>query len=251
MRNIISACIKALNQIAKDLKIFIELAEYFLSEEDFKLLDLSFNVSITSLENITKEEVCDKCRDFIYEEKAKDKVYSKEQIFGVHDLTSPSETTLKIFKILATLYIGGASIIENECYHKESKQMNMIEDGMKNVLAKEEKGGNEKYIAHNKLIMLGPDQNNIFMSGIGLHNSYTVVAPWGGGKSVLLKLELSRIVELHNNYTEKVKIFLVVYENKATELLEKYEVVANDLKKKGHIENLRDICKLFSLDRNR
>ena len=36
--------------------------------------------------------------------------------------------------------------------------MNMIEDGMKKVLAKEEKGGNEKYIAHNKLIMLGPKQ---------------------------------------------------------------------------------------------
>ena len=86
----------------------------------------------------------------------------------------------------------------------------MIEDGLKNVLAKEEKGGNEKYIAHNKLIMLGLDQNNIFMSGIAL---------WGGGKFVLLKLELSCIVELHNNCTEKVRIFLVVYENEATELL--------------------------------
>ena len=102
-----------------------------------------------------------------------------------------------------------------------------------------------------KLIKLGPDQNSIYMSGIGLHQSYALIAPWGGGKSMLLELELRRVVERHNESKEPVKIFLVVYEMKATNLLKYYQTLADDFKMKRNITievlTLREICKQYSV----
>ena len=196
-----------------------------------------------------EENICNNCRNYIYLEIKEYSGSEEKQIFNISDFTKPTENTLEIFKTLATLYVGGASIIQLktpiEGYFEEIRQMNIV--SMTNMLAYDSQDKNEK----NKMIKLGPDQNKIFMSGIGLHQSYAVIAPWGGGKSMLLELELHRTVELHNISKEPVTIFLVVYEMKATNLLQHYQTLVADLKKKENIQikvmNLREICKKYSL----
>jgi len=81
--------------------------------------------------------------------------------------------------------------------------------------------------------------------------SYAVIAPWGGGKSTLLELELHRAVELYNLTKEQVDMYVVVYETKATKLLKHYQNLVDDfaLKKNIRIEvmNLKDMCKMVDM----
>ena len=164
----------------------------------------------------------------------------KKKIFGINDLSTPTEDALNIFKTLSTLYVGGASIVElktpKEGYFEEMKRMELLKQG--NVQGSAEM---------KKLIKLGPDQNNIFMSEIGLNESYAVIAPWGGGKSILLELKLSRVVKIYDGTKEPVKIFLVVYEMKATNLLKQYQTFVKYLERiepiQIHVMNLKEICK--------
>ena len=110
---------------------------------------------------------------------------------------------------------------------------------------------NEQKDAMLNMIKLGPDQNNIFMSGIGLNQGYSLIATWGGGKSMLLKMELKRLVENHKKSKEPVNIFLVVYETKATNLLLYYKNLVRHMEKiddiKIHVMNLKDICDLYAV----
>ena len=107
-------------------------------------------------------------------------------------------------------------------------------------------------MAENKTIKLGPDQNNIYTSGIGLHQSYAVMAPWGGGKSMLLELELKRVVELYNETKEPVKIYIVVYEIKALDLVKYYQSLVCDFQKRGNVQievlNLKQICDKYDIE---
>ena len=102
-----------------------------------------------------------------------------------------------------------------------------------------------------KMVKLGPDQNIIFMSKIGSLQGFVVIAPWGGGKSMLLELELHRTVALHNKTKELVQIFLVVYEMKATSLLKHYQSFVADLEMKNNVKvkvmNLEEICNEYSI----
>ena len=69
---------------------------------------------------------------------------------------------------------------------------------------------------------------------------------------MLLELELRRTVELHNESKEPVKVFLVVYEMKATDLLKHYQTLVWDFQRRGNIEievmNLKEICQLYSIN---
>ena len=268
--DIISSCKKAFSQIIGDLETFVQLMEYFLTKEEFEKLDLGFTVSVTSLDDVTEEDICKKCRIYIYEDSKKYTYSEERKVFGNNDLIYPTENSLEVFKTISTLYVGGASIIElktrNDGYCEENKRIDIVNKRMKETIldklldkeSQETKGMNvslDKNIQDkceiNKMIKLGPEQNSIFMSEIGLHQSYALIAPWGGGKSMLLELELERAVALHNKSKEPVKMFVVVYEMKASCLLQHYQSFVDDLEKKNNIEikvmNLRQICGEFSV----
>ena len=101
------------------------------------------------------------------------------------------------------------------------------------------------------MIKLGPDQNNILMSGIEQNQGYALISPWGAGKSMLLESELRQVVETHMESEEPVNIYLVVYEQKATDLLQYYKNLVKHLKKteliKIQVLNLKEICRTFSI----
>ena len=248
--NMVSACLKAFEQVSRDLETFSELAIYFLTKEEFDKIDLNFNVSVTSLDGIPEEIICSKCRAYIFEEQKTYSAEKEKQVFGIHNLVSPTESSLEIFKTLATLYVGGGSIVElrnpKEGYTKEVKQMELVEKDMTKMFSNKDDEMCEKFIAHNRIIQLGPDQNNIYTSGIGVHQSYAVIAPWGGGKSMLLELELRRVVDLYNESKKPVKILIVVYEMKATDLLKHYSTIVEDFLKRRNMEidvmTLKEIC---------
>ena len=195
-------------------------------------------MSITSLAEISDSCICKNCRNFIYEEKNEYKSNKKKDIFGIGNLLPATEDALDIFKILATLYLGGASIVElkkiKDGYKEETKCMGLVEKSVET-----------------KTIKLGPDQNDILMAGLGLHQSHAVIAPWGGGKSMLLQLELNRVIENHVKSKEPVNIFLVVYEMKATDLLKYYKEYVKRLEKieliKITVMNLKEICEHYSV----
>ena len=66
---------------------------------------------------------------------------------------------------------------------------------------------------------------------------------------MLLELELSRVIETYNQSKEPVKLFLVVYEMKAIELLKQYQQFVMDLQRRGNIEievlNIKEICNRY------
>jgi len=246
--NIVSSCKKAFSQIIGDLETFQQLMEFFLTKEQFEKIDLNFSVSVTSLDDVPEEDICKKCRKYIYEES---KVYSpseEREVFGNNDFIPPTEDCLEIFKTLSTLYVGGASIVElkapKDGYFEEVKRMNLVCQGMKELISQEGQCKDEMIT----MVKLGPEQNSIFMSKL---QSFTVIAPWGGGKTMLLELELRRTISDHNKSKEPVHIFLVVYEMKATSLLKHYQSVVDDLEKKNNIKvkvmNLADICNELSI----
>jgi len=254
-QNKTSACIKAFEQLSKDLETFGELSQHFLTREEFHKIEFNFNISITSLDEVLEQDICNTCRSYIHES---EKTYNKtdiEKIFGIADVVKPSEEMLEIMKTLATLYVGGGSIVElknsEDGYNEENKRLKHVEENMRQLFTNQNSDISEKYVAHNKIIQLGPDQNNIYMSGIGLNQSYALISPWGGGKSLLLELELRRVVEFYNETKETVKIYLVVYEMKATDLFKHYENLVCDLNRRGNVlievMNLKQICDLNSV----
>ena len=67
----------------------------------------------------------------------------------------------------------------------------------------------------------------------------------------MLELELHRAVELYNECQEPVKMFLVVYDIKATNFLQYYQSLVDDMEVKKNIQigvkNLKKICELYSV----
>ena len=255
-KNTISSCQKAFQQALHDIVTFTELCQHFLSKKEYNRLVFNFTVYITSLQGISEEEICKNCRRFILEE---EKLHTKEEeqvLLGVRDLCLPTPEAVDIFKTLATLYVGGGSIVEmknsQEGYIKEVKRLKHVEEGMMKVFQNTDESVYKSCVAENKTIKLGPDQNNIYSSGIGLHQSYAVMAPWGGGKSMLLELELKRVVELYNETKEPVKIYIVVYEIKALDLVKHYQSLVCDFQKRGNVQievlNLKQICDKYDIE---
>ena len=168
-----------------------------------------------------------------------------DNLFGLSKVSHPTNSAFEIFKTLSTLYVGGGSIVDlktpSEGFAEESKCMEQVNETMRK--------GNPQMSEISKRIKLGPDQTDIFLSRIGL--SYILIAPWGGGKSMLLELELKRLVETHMETKEDVEIFLVVYEIKAIELLKKYQEMVKDIERTERISinvmNLAKICEQFSI----
>ena len=135
---------------------FVELISHFLTKEEFDKIDFNFNVSVTSLnDNISEEDICLRCRKYIYEE-TKDYATNQTEVFGMSDQTPPTQTSLEIFRTLATLYVGGGSIIElrhpKEGYLRENKHFEQVERGMKEVFAHTGEETSEKLIVNNKVI---------------------------------------------------------------------------------------------------
>ena len=245
-KNIVSACEKAFGQLVRDVETFKQIMEHFLTHEEFDKIDFGFSVSITSLEGIPEDSICLQCRNHIFETSKEYSDSEEKQLLGIDDLTPHTDATIAIFQTIATLYIGSASIVElktfEEGYKKESKRMDHINENMKKLLSC-------KMPVESKMIRLGPEQNSIFLSRFG--QSYAVIAPWGGGKSTLLELELQGSIDKYNETKEPVNVFLVVYEMKATRLLKHYQTFVADLavKKNINIEvmNLKEICNLVDI----
>ena len=113
-----------------------ELAEYFLSKEEFDKLSINFNVSITSLGEVSENDICQMCREFIFETKKDYTTLKMKEMFGISDLSPHTQSSLEIFKTLGTLYIGGSSMVElktpQEGYNEEMKCMELVKQTMAN-----------------------------------------------------------------------------------------------------------------------
>ena len=60
---------KACSQGIGDVETFAELASHFLTEEQFRLIRMNFNITMSDLRNVPEMEVCPRCRDtYVYEE---------------------------------------------------------------------------------------------------------------------------------------------------------------------------------------
>ena len=103
-RNIVSACETAFRQISQNVTAFGELAEYFLSREEFDKLSINFNVSITSLGEVSENDICQMCREFIFETKKDYTTLKMKEMFGISDLSPHTQSSLEIFKTLGIKY---------------------------------------------------------------------------------------------------------------------------------------------------
>ena len=53
---------KACSQGVADVDAFSELASHFLTEEQFKMINMNFNITMSDLGNIPEAEICGECR---------------------------------------------------------------------------------------------------------------------------------------------------------------------------------------------
>ena len=93
-----------------------------------------------------------------------------------------------------------------------------------------------KWVSRNKNIKLSPNQSNLYNSKIGLKGGYCMIGGHGTGKSMMIQLEMSRSALLHKSNGTKAKIFVVVWEMKAKELLESYKSFAQNI---DHSEDVK------------
>ena len=59
---------KACDQGAVDVETFSEIASYFLTEDQFKLIDMNFNITMSDLSQVPETDLCLNCREvFVYD----------------------------------------------------------------------------------------------------------------------------------------------------------------------------------------
>ena len=75
---------KACSQGVADVDTFSELASYFLTDDQFKMISMNFNITMSDLRNIPETEICADCRKtFVFEEdrgKEEGNNYSLEEL---------------------------------------------------------------------------------------------------------------------------------------------------------------------------
>ena len=111
---------KACSQGVADVETFAELASHFLTEEQFKLIRMNFNITMSDLRNVPETEICLSCRDnYVFEEdrgKEGGPKYSFNQLktlFGLPFQQEPAtQRAHDVYTLLSTIYAGGGSLVK-------------------------------------------------------------------------------------------------------------------------------------------
>ena len=216
---------KACSQGVADVETFSDLASHFLTEDQFKLIKMSFNITMSDLSQLPETELCLSCRDaHVYDEdkgKGKGATYNTSQmraLFGQPDTQeAATPETDEVFQILSAIYAGGGSLVKLKCPKEKYKQENFYLNKADKVMQKTMSAGqpldkttsrplnnvkpgvDNKWISRNLNIKLSPAQNNLYNSGIGLNSGYCMIGGHGTGKTMMIQLEVSRAARLHTD----------------------------------------------------
>ena len=275
--NVNSVMNKACQQGMVDIKTFADMVSHFLTEEQFKLIDFHFTITISDLTCVPESIACAKSRKFYVYEEDKGKTgpcytFSELQtLFG--DPNSQQEPITAevddLYNLLASIYVGGGSLISLKTLEEGFKATEFYMGGVTQSMQKAMKGEKKldssieksiekirdivpsKWIARNKNIRLSPSQNNIYKSGIGLKGGYSLIGGHGSGKTQMIQLEVSRAAQMHDDQDTPANIYIVVWEMKAQALLKDYEIFQKKIRRSGevkiHVHNKESICHLTSV----
>ena len=267
----------ASSQLVSDIEAFSELASHFLTEDQFKIMTFKANISMPDLTQLDGKELCASCRDtFVFDEdKGKNggAPYTFHQLRTLFGQPSHKEEATPLaddlFILLSAIYAGGGSLVKLKCstekyleekYHITKVDMSMrstmkgdepVDKRMEKTLPKVKAGVDKKWISRNKNIQLSKTQNNLYRSGIGLKSGYCMIGGHGTGKTMMIQLEASRAARHHMDAKTDALIIMVVWEMKATELLESYKSFERDIDRSGRVKlevmNKEELCRFTNV----
>ena len=255
---------KACDQGAVDVETFSDIASFFLTEDQFKLIDMSFTITMSDLSQVPETDLCLNCRGlYVYDEDRGRETtasmdYNSSELKTIFKQPAEQESATseseEIFEILAAIYAGGGSLVKlksaKEKFKSENFSLQKADKVMQKVMSADQPldkttarrlnnvkpGVDRKWISRNLNIKLSPDQTNLYNSRIGLNNGYCMIGGHGTGKTMMIQLEVSRAVQIHTENGIKAKITVVVWEMKAKALLESYKRFADNLDHSEEVE---------------
>ena len=241
---------KACSQGVADVDTFSELASHFLTDDQFNMISMNFNITMSDLRNIPETEICADCRrTYVFEEdrgKEEGNKYNIEELQTLFRQPAQQEPGTSqaedLFILLSSIYAGGGSLVKlkssKEKYEQESFYLNKVDQKMQKMFnAADVRSAEEgKWISRNTNLKLSPAQSNLYNSGIGLKTGYCMIGGHGTGKTMMIQLEVSRTTRFHTDEGTKAQILVVVWEMKAKELLESYKRFAHSLKHSSEVE---------------
>ena len=254
---------KACSQGVVDVETFSDLASYFLTDDQFKMINMNFNITMSDLSQLPETELCVNCREaFVYDEdkgKENGATYNSDHLLTLFRQPNKQEAatpeTEEVFMVLSAIYAGGGSLVKLKCpkekYKKETFYLKQTDKVMKKTMTVEGKpldktseknlnnvklGVENRWISRNANIKLSPAQSNLYNSGIGLETGYCMIGGHGTGKTMMIQLEVSRAARLHTDEGTKAQIIVVVWEMKAKELFESYKRFAVNINHSSEVE---------------
>lgn len=245
------ACENGLTQCKKDMVTFWDVFPD-LTESEYSLIEINYHVVLPNENIAISNSTCKGCEaKFITNAMLQNKKDLVKFLGFSKENEKPSEKTLQLFKKVAALYTGVSSLVEfkfpADGYAQEKKKLWSVENKMKLLFREGDiRGTNRCMYLNQKTVKLGVTKNSIYQSGIGLYSSYCLCGPYGSGKTSLLQLECERIVQDLNQTGEDSYLYLVVWEPKATNLLEHFKQFLAKLQPNENITikvmNKHDIC---------
>ena len=228
---------KACSQGVADVDTFSELASHFLTEEQFKMINMNFNITMSDLRSIPETEVCGECRqNYVFQEdreKGDGDKYTEGELCTLFGQSAEEDTATTeaddVFILLSAIYAGGGSLVKlkssKEKYEQEKTFLKEVDQKMQKMmgakapqeLTKAKSSGitkssvDTKWVSRNMNIKLSRAQTNLYNSGIGLKTGYCMIGGHGTGKSMMIQLEVSRAARVHTEEGTKAKILVVVW----------------------------------------
>ena len=247
----------ACGQAIVDIETFSSVASYLLTKEQFDIINFTIRITMSNLDDIPEEDICQSCRSkYVFEQ---EKSYQMTNLRELFNAEPPKKTTssnaTEVFKLLTAVYVGGGSLVElrhrSDQHREEKKHMEMVEKDMKKALNDEQTKPNisNRWISRN--LKLGPEQFNVYRSKQGLQNGYALIGAHGSGKTILLKLETQRVIEKHVQQQTEATIYLAIWERKAEDLIAAYKDFERHLIRPGTITikvvTKEELCQLTSV----
>ena len=205
---------KACEQGAVDVETFSDIASFFLTEDQFKLIDMSFTITMSDLSQVPETDLCLNCRGlYVYDEDRGRETtasmdYNSSELKTIFKQPAEQESATseseEIFEILAAIYAGGGSLVKlksaKEKFKSENFSLQKADKVMQKVMSADQPldkttarrlnnvkpGVGRKWISRNLNIKLSPAQTNLYNSRIGLNNGYCMIGGHGTGKTMMI-----------------------------------------------------------------
>ena len=208
----------ALHQTSKDIETFFDIAS-ILIKDSMKKLSVRFFAVLPDWEFHAKSSLCESCSKV---------VITKADLGNKKNLTRKLKIPTKskcydseiftLYKILVGIYGGLGSLVPlktaKEGYKLERACLRSVKEQYKSDALSD------------AYLILSLEQQDILRKRL---HSYCMIGPYGGGKSLILELEILRMVREWVNYKHCLLIYICTGSRNYRKLLDYYQDMAKDL----------------------